>query len=62
MDQLLTVEQAAKQLACTPAAVRRWLSKRRLPKVKVGRLTRIRASDVEAMITKGTQPALPSYS
>ena len=41
--QLVSVEQAAKLLACTPAAVRKWLVQRRLPLVKVGRLSRIPA-------------------
>jgi excisionase family DNA binding protein len=60
MDQLLTVEQAAERLACTPAAIRKWLSQRRLPKVKLGRLTRVRVSDLEEMIKKGTRPAVTS--
>ena len=52
MDRLLTVDQTAELLACTPAAVRKWVYQRRLPAVKVGRLTRIRAQDVAAFITK----------
>lgn len=56
MDQLLTVQQAALQLACTPAAIRKWLFQRRLPAVKVGRLTRIRQRDLEAVVTHGLRP------
>jgi excisionase family DNA binding protein len=55
-DQLLTVEQTAQLLAVTPAAIRKWLVQRRLPKVKVGCLTRLRQSDVEAVIARGLAP------
>ncbi len=50
MDQLLTVAEAASMLARSQAAVRKWLYQRRLPSVKVGRLTRIHARDVEAFV------------
>jgi excisionase family DNA binding protein len=50
MDQLLTPEQAAERLACTESAVRKWISQRRLPAVKVGRLTRLRETDLEAFL------------
>ncbi len=57
MNQLLTVKQAAGLLACTEAAIRKWIYQRRLPVVKVGRLTRLRLSDVEALITRNLRPA-----
>jgi excisionase family DNA binding protein len=53
MDQLLTVAEAASMLACSQAAIRKWLYQRRLPSVKVGRLTRIRVRDVEAFVRVG---------
>lgn len=53
MDQLLTVKEAAQRLACTEAAIRKWLYQRRLPAVKVGRLIRLRETDLEAMIARG---------
>ena len=53
MDRLLTVGEAASMLACSPAAIRKWMSQRRLPSVKVGRLTRIRVKDVEAFVRTG---------
>lgn len=56
MDQFVTVDQAAERLACSPAAVRKWLYQRRLPAVKVGRLTRIREADLDTFIT--LRPAL----
>ena len=48
MDGLLSVRETAKQLACSEAMLRKWLHQGKLPYVKVGRLTRIRHSDVEA--------------
>jgi excisionase family DNA binding protein len=55
MDQLVTVKQAAKLLSCSEAAIRKWVYQRRLPVVKVGRLTRLRLGDLEALIAKGLQ-------
>jgi excisionase family DNA binding protein len=53
MDRLLTVKEASELLACSKAAIRKWIYQRRLPRVKVGRLTRLRQRDVEALVTKG---------
>jgi excisionase family DNA binding protein len=49
-DQLVTIEDAAAYLACTPAAVKKWISLGSLPSVKVGRLRRIRMSVLEDFI------------
>jgi len=51
MQRLITVKEAAELLACSEAAVRKWIYQRRLPKVKVGRLTRLRQSDVEGLVS-----------
>ena len=53
MEKLLTVKQAAELLSCSEAAIRKWVSQRRLPVVKVGRLTRLRVVDLEALVTRG---------
>ena len=53
MDQLVTVKQAAQLLSCSEAAIRKWVYQRRLPVVKVGRLTRLRLGDLEALVAKG---------
>jgi len=53
MQRLLTVKDAAEFLGCSEAAVRKWIYQGRLPKVKVGRLTRLRQSDVEAFVSDG---------
>lgn len=60
MDQLLTVKEAAQLLACSEAAIRKWLYQGKLPVVKLGRLTRLRLSDVEALVTKSLRPSLGS--
>ncbi len=36
MEQLLSAKQAAEVLACSEAAMRKWVYQRRLPAVKVG--------------------------
>jgi len=56
MDSLLNVKEAAKSLGCSEALLRKWLHQGKLPHVKVGRLTRIRQSDLEASVRLGLQP------
>jgi excisionase family DNA binding protein len=53
VSQLITVDDAAKRLACSPAAIRKWLYQRRLRAVKVGRLTRLRLVDIERVASVG---------
>ena len=53
MERLLSVPDAAALLGCSQAAIRRWLSQRRLKGVKVGRLVRLRMADLEAFIQSG---------
>ena len=53
MERLLTVKQAAVTLSCSEAAIRKWIYQRRLPAVKIGRLTRLKGSDLEALLVKG---------
>jgi excisionase family DNA binding protein len=59
-SELLTVEDAATMLACTPAAIRKWIHQRRLPSVKVGRLTRLRRRDVDAVVAHGLSARQPA--
>jgi excisionase family DNA binding protein len=51
MDRLLTIKEASELLACSEAAIRKWIYQRRLPRVKVGRLTRLRQRDVEGLVS-----------
>ncbi len=56
MDRLLSVKEAAEHLGCSEALLRKWIYAGKLPTVKVGRLTRIRQSDIEAWVRVGLQP------
>ena len=52
-SRLLSIAQVAERLSVTEAAVRKWLAQRRLPVVKLGRLTRLRACDLESVVKDG---------
>ena len=60
MEQLVTVKEAAHLLSCSEAAVRKWVYQRRIPVVKVGRVTRLRLVDLEALVAKGLREPLGS--
>lgn len=55
MSQLLSVEEAAKRLAVTEAAIRKWVYQKRLPAVRVGRCLRLRLDDVERVASEGLE-------
>ena len=50
-------DEAAAYLGCTPDTLRIWTSKRRVPFVKVGRLTRFRKQDLDEYIQANLVPA-----
>ena len=50
-------EEAAAYLDCTPDTLRVWVSKRRVPFVRVGRLVRFRKKDLDAWIETNLVPA-----
>jgi len=50
IDRLLSPDEAASFLGLTPRAVRDRINRGQLPVVKVGRLNRIRESDLQAYI------------
>jgi excisionase family DNA binding protein len=52
-DNLLTVRDGARRLACSEAYIRKLVFARKVPFVKLGRAVRIRASDLEALIRAG---------
>jgi excisionase family DNA binding protein len=56
-DYLLKVDEFAEALRVTPAAVRRWILERKVNIVKVGRLVRVPASEVQRLIDAGTRRA-----
>jgi excisionase family DNA binding protein len=56
-DPLLTKPQVAEALGVSERWVKRALEEGRFPKVKVGKLVRVRRSDVEAYIEANVIPA-----
>ena len=59
-EQLLTIDQAAGVLAVNARMIRQLIETRRIAFVKVGRLVRIRESEVHRFIEAGTVDALPT--
>lgn len=59
MEKLLTVNEAAERLCLRPSTIRKWLLRRELAYVKVGkRSIRITEREVERMITLGSRPSI----
>jgi excisionase family DNA binding protein len=56
--EYLTVEQAAEYLNITDHFVRRLIRERRIPFVKVGRLVRLRRSDIDEYVAGRHVPAV----
>lgn len=52
VERLLTPEEAAHKLGIAPRTMREWLRSGKLLGVKLGRLWRIRETDLEAFIAK----------
>lgn len=55
--QLLTVQEAAQILACSPKALRRRIERRQLPIVRLGGRVLVLANDIRALIEAGRQEA-----
>lgn len=49
IESRLSIEQAAQLYDVHPATVRRWIASGRLPAYRVGRLVRIKASDLDTL-------------
>ena len=54
MEPLWNTDQTATYLGCTPGTLRVWVSKRRIPFVKVGRLVRFQPKAMEQCVEKNT--------
>lgn len=52
-ERLVSIREAAVILGCTPAAIRKWCIEKRLPSVKIGRLRKVRQSDLDAAMKNG---------
>jgi excisionase family DNA binding protein len=53
----MTVAEAAEALGVTQSCIRRWILERRIATVKIGRLVRIPASEIQRIIESGLRPA-----
>jgi len=58
MANMLTVGEAAQALGVKPATIRSWIWKRQIEYVKVSRVVRIPAVEVQRVIQCGTRPAI----
>jgi excisionase family DNA binding protein len=56
---LLTVAEFAAALGMTQAGVRRWVLERRIMTIRLGRLCRIPAEEIDRLIAEGRRPAKP---
>ncbi len=59
-DQLLTVEEFADELRVTRACVRKWILTRKVSVVKIGRLVRLKSSELRRLIEEGSRPRAES--
>lgn len=57
LDRLLDAESAAELLSVRPSTIRWWWTIGKLHRVKIGRLTRVRESEVLALIKNEIAPA-----
>jgi excisionase family DNA binding protein len=55
--QLLKVEEVAERLNVRQSTIRAWLLRRRIPFVKVGRCVRVRAEDIDRLLSENTIPS-----
>lgn len=56
LGDLLRVEEAARLATVRPSTIRAWLRQGKLPRVKLGRCTRILRRDLEDLILGGRGP------
>jgi excisionase family DNA binding protein len=57
---LLSVQEFAVALNITVACARRWILERKITTVKLGRLIRVPALEVERLVDSGLRPARPA--
>ena len=55
---VLDTEQAAEYLGCKPSTLKVWTCRRRVPFVKVGRLTRFRVGALDRWLEANRVPAV----
>jgi excisionase family DNA binding protein len=58
--ELLTIQDFASSLQVTTACVRRWITERKIATIKLGRLVRIPATEIDRLVATGLRPARPA--
>ncbi len=58
LERLLTIQEAAERLGVKPNTLYLWVSQKRIPHRKIGRLVRFRECDLEEFVEQQRQPAL----
>ena len=56
-NELLCLSEFAAELKITPACARKWVLERKITFIKIGKLLRIPASEIERLVSEGTRPA-----
>jgi excisionase family DNA binding protein len=56
MEEMLTLEEVAQRLKISIKTVRRWLQQGRLTGIKMGKLWRVRETELEAFMQRQTHP------
>jgi excisionase family DNA binding protein len=57
MTKLLNIPQFAELLGVTQSCIRKMVLEQRISVVKVGRLVRIPATEIDRIVAEGTRPA-----
>jgi excisionase family DNA binding protein len=60
MAILLSVPQVAERLGVTASCIRRWVFELKITTVKLGRLIRVPASELDRLVDAGLRPARPA--
>jgi excisionase family DNA binding protein len=57
LDRTWSNDEAAAYIGCTPQTLRVWVSRRKVPFVRIGRLVRFRRHDLDVWMDQNLVPA-----
>ena len=57
-NRMLKIDEAAQQLGMSPATLRAWVWRRKIEYTRLGRAVRISETVVDALLERGTVPAI----
>ena len=57
-NRMLKIEEAAQRMGLSPATMRAWVWRRKIEYTRLGRAVRISESVVDALLERGTVPAI----